>query len=266
MGRLDPRSFAQRRLVCGERFAGLPLSMNQPNPASDSVRVVLFDAVGTLLIPEPDIAEAYHRAGQRHGSRKSIDELRERFPRARQEEEQRDLITWKGRTDERLERQRWRRIVERVFDDVADVERLWEDLWRHFAQASSWRVVPTARAAAQRLRAAGFRVGWASNFDARLPGIVAARSELAGLGEVFVSSRLGFRKPHLGFFQAIERQLGHPPRQSLLLVGDDSANDYDAARAAGWQAWLTPDADSAELEPSYRSLLASLGIEPWEAR
>lgn len=237
------------------------MSMNQPNSASTTVRVVLFDAVGTLLTPEPDVAEAYCRAGRRHGSLRSIDEIRERFPRVRQEEEQRDLAALDGRTDEYRERQRWGRIVERVFDDVADVESLLDDLWEHFARADSWRIVPAACEAAQRLRAAGMRVAWASNFDARLPQIIAARSKLAGLGEVFVSSQLGFRKPHVGFFRAIERRLGNPPRPSLLLVGDDRTNDYEAALAAGWQAWLTPDA-ATELTASYRRLLASLGVGP----
>lgn len=223
------------------------------------VRAVLFDAVGTVLVPVAGVAEAYHRAAVKRGSELTVETIAARFPRVRTEEEASELRAFEGRTDEAQERARWRRIVARVVDDVADVDGLLAELWEHFGQPAAWRTVPEAVEAALAIAGSGRRVAWASNFDERLPRMVAGMPELAGLGEVFVSSQLGYRKPHAGFFRAIERRLGLRPSK-LLLVGDDRAYDFEAAQAAGWSAWLAPVGESLEVARSYRELLEFLAV------
>lgn len=201
----------------------------------DTVEVVLFDAVGTLLRPEPAVGEAYRAAGALHGSRRSAEEITARFQAAFARSEAQAGAAVAERTDEAIERTRWRQIVADVFDDVAEHEPLFERLWQHFASAENWRLFDDVAAAWSALAAREFRIGVASNFDSRLRAICRELPSLAGCQALFISSEIGRRKPHASFFRAIERSLNVPARR-LLLVGDTLENDYQAARAAGWQA------------------------------
>src|SRR5262245_22630678 len=113
---------------------------------AQSVRVILFDAVGTLLRPSPPVAEAYLAAALPFGTRKTIDEVRERFQAAMRRYAALGVlpITEVGprpvghrvalTTNERRELQRWRSIVTYVFDDVStQSNELFDALWKHFA-------------------------------------------------------------------------------------------------------------------------------------
>ena len=115
------------------------------------VRAVLFDAVGTVLYPDPPPAAAYHQAGQRFGSRLSVAEVARRYETAFRRQEGLDLAAGEGRTDEAREEQRWRQIVTDVFDDVPDVEALFRHLWAYFASPAHWAVYPDVPAAWQAL-------------------------------------------------------------------------------------------------------------------
>ena len=42
------------------------------------VQAIFFDAVGTLIFPQPTAAAIYAEVGRRHGSRLAIDEIRDR--------------------------------------------------------------------------------------------------------------------------------------------------------------------------------------------
>jgi len=212
---------------------------------AEEVRAVLLDAVGTLIAPDPPVREAYHAHGLRHGSRLSMEEVAGGFPAALAESGAPD-----GSTDEEFELARWRAIVRRVFDDVADIEPLFGELWAHFAAPTSWRLTDGAQELCAELLSDGYVVGVASNFDARLRGVLQERLPGALL---FISSELGWQKPQEPFFRAIETQLKLAPRE-LLLIGDDWENDVLGARRAGWQAiWLSDCAETADV-PRVRSL------------
>jgi putative hydrolase of the HAD superfamily len=204
-------------------------------PRGRPIRAVLFDAVGTLLAPRPSAAEAYRAAGRRFGCDLPLDEVHRRFHAAFARQEAVDAVDPFRRTSDARERDRWRTIVAEVLPEVADTEGLFGSLWDHFAQAQNWQLFPDVAGCWQELAARGLVLGVASNFDDRLPGLCRAMPPLDGCESIFVSSRLGFRKPGAGFFQAIEAALDLPPR-AILMVGDDLANDYHGARAAGWDA------------------------------
>jgi putative hydrolase of the HAD superfamily len=231
-----------------------------------TTHAILFDAVGTLIEPDPPVAAAYAAAGRHLGSRRSEEDILPRFRAAFARQERCDAADTAGSASEAGERARWQAIVGEVFDDVAEPEALFEALWLHFAQPEHWRLMPGAADAVRRLAAwqsdspqgstrqrGGPRlVGIASNFDARLERVCAELSPLAGT-RLFISSQLGHRKPHVAYFRAIESRLGLRPEQ-LLLVGDDLANDYQGALAAGWQAVLVDRDDRFEGTRRVRSL------------
>jgi putative hydrolase of the HAD superfamily len=199
-------------------------------PVNLAPQCILFDAVGTLLHAEPRVADAYHQIGTRHGSLLTRDEVQRRFVRAFAATRQDDGIASAER-----ERQRWARVVGEVFRELPlSHETLLDALWTHFAQPTAWRLFDDAAPTIEELRARGWRLGIASNFDERLVGVCQGHAALAGL-ELFWSSDIGYSKPHPQFFTRVAKRLGLAPRE-ILLVGDDFAADLQGARAAGWQA------------------------------
>jgi putative hydrolase of the HAD superfamily len=199
------------------------------------VRAVIFDAVGTLIHPEPSAAVVYAAVGQSLGSRLTVGEIAERFRTAFAREEALDRADGL-RTSEERERRRWRSIVGAVLDDVRDPERCFEELFAHFGRPGAWRSDPAAAALAD-LERRGHVLGMASNYDARLHGVAAGLAELRPLRHVVVSSEVGWRKPAPQFFAALCARLGLPPSE-ILYIGDDRVNDYDGALAAGLRAAL----------------------------
>ncbi|MGC3966669.1 MAG: HAD family hydrolase [Pirellulales bacterium] len=207
----------------------------------------LFDAVGTLIHPEPSVAAAYHAAGLRHGSRLALDEVDRRFRRAFAAEEALDAATGGLRTDEARERRRWQAIVAVTFDDVSAERQagLFAELWEHFARPSSWRAFDDAPIVIDALLRGGAVVAVGSNFDARLRPIVAELLPKVPADNVFASSLVGYRKPAAEFFDACLARLGLASREQLLIVGDDAENDFFGPRKLGYPALLLDRRDRA---------------------
>lgn len=203
---------------------------------------VLFDAVGTLIYPDPDVLLVYHRFGQSHGSQLSIEAITARFSRLRRkifqsettgDSTHHDLSRFEFPSSQQIEQQLWRDLVQQLFTDVVDCNALFDELWEHFSRPCHWRVYEDVQSCWESLQEQGIGIGIASNFDKRLKPIC---RELGLNGEncqLFCSAGLGFRKPDLRFYRAIEQSL---PFQSLLMVGDDYINDYVAPRLCGWQS------------------------------
>jgi putative hydrolase of the HAD superfamily len=225
----------------------------------DGVRAVFFDAVGTLIVPDPPAADAYAEVGRRHGSGLDVATVRRRFRDAFDAEEERDARAGWWTSDGR-EFVRWERIVRAVFAELGPQQRAgcFMELHRQFARPSAWRVTDGAEAVLEELRRRGLVAGVASNFDGRLRSVTAGLPELAPVERFVISSEVGWRKPARQFFEAVVREAGCAPGE-VLLVGDDAVNDYEGASAAGLRALLL-DPDS-EPGPGRIRHLANL-IEP----
>lgn len=203
-----------------------------------SVRAVVFDAVGTLITPDPPAGVVYHRVGERHGSERSVAEVTRAFGRAFR------LATRGGpgephRTDETKERAFWHEVVRAVWDDLprAAAEASFQELFDHFSRPAAWRAYADVAPALAALRERGLTLAVASNFDARLHRVFAGLPELQGIGRRFVSSEIGWRKPDRRFFAAVCEGLGLEPRH-VLYVGDEPESDVAAAIDAGLNAIL----------------------------
>ena len=221
------------------------------------LRAVVFDAVGTLLVPNPSVVEVYGEVGRRHGSRYRVEQLRERFAKAFGIEEALDRAAdWV--TDEARELRRWRDIVAGVLDDVDDPARCFADLYEHFARPTSWICVPSVGSLFTELRQRRLKTAIGSNFDHRLLPIVQGLRELADLDRVFVSSAIGWRKPAPGFFEAVVRGLGIAAGE-ILFVGDDPRNDFRGATDAGMRAVLF-DPKIGDIGEAIRSISDLPGI------
>ena len=151
-------------------------------------------------------------------------------------------------TNESEEEHFWRGIVAAVFEDVADSEACFRDLFEHFAQPSAWVCFDDVAATLRLLSERGFRLAIASNFDRRLHSVCDGLTALSGIECRVISSEVGYRKPASGFFEAVLRLTQARP-EHVLMVGDDEANDVIGARQFGLRALhLRRDAEADWIE------------------
>ncbi len=204
------------------------------------VEAVFFDAVGTLLFPDPPAPAVYAAVGRRFGSRLAEEVIRARFAAAFRREEEADRRA-NLRTSEVREVARWRHVVAAVLDDVADPDACFAELYEHFARPDAWRLADDAAAVLDGLARRGLAVGLASNYDRRLRPVAAGLPGLRAVRHLVISSEVGWRKPAPEFFAALCREAGRPAAR-LLLVGDDWDNDYRGAVGAGLRAVLVDPA------------------------
>jgi putative hydrolase of the HAD superfamily len=200
---------------------------------SPRIRVIFFDAVGTLIHPEPSAAQVYADIGLRFGSKLAEPVIRIRFQAAFSRQEAMDRANgW--HTDETREYQRWQQIVKEVLIDVADPDSCFQELYKHFADPRSWQCDAHAEGVLHGLAQRGYPLGMASNFDHRLRGIAISFKPLGLLNYLVISSDVGWRKPAAAFFHHVCDVVNVRPDE-ILFVGDDATNDCEGAMAAGMQ-------------------------------
>jgi putative hydrolase of the HAD superfamily len=206
-------------------------------PRADKLPPVLFfDAVGTLIHPEPPAPAVYATVGRRFGTRLDEATITTRFRAAFRRQEEADHAAGL-RTSEDRELARWRSIVAEVLDDVSDPEGCLQELYAHFARADAWACLPETAEVLETLSSRNHTIGIASNFDHRLRGLVAHLPALRSVRHLVISSEIGWRKPAREFFVEMCRKVESPPGQ-VLYVGDDPTNDYEGACAAGLRVLL----------------------------
>jgi putative hydrolase of the HAD superfamily len=232
------------------------------HPLLKTVRAVVFDAVGTVIHPEPPAPQVYAEVGSQFGSRRPPPEITPRFAAAFAREEARDR-EFGFRTDETREVRRWREIVASVLDDVVDPEGCFQELFAHFARPKAWSCDPAAAMTFEALARQGYILGLASNYDRRLRTVAAGLPALAPLTHLVISSEVGWRKPAPQFFAALSRSL-ELSAEMILFVGDDPANDLEGAQAAGLPALLLDRKRSLTLAPKQQitSLADLLKVSP----
>lgn len=200
------------------------------------IRCVAFDAVGTLIYPEPSVSIAYWEIGQRYGSQQTLEQVRSGFYKAFDELSR--GVRGDYSTSEAEEKERWREIVSRVLPDVDDPDRCFDTLHHHFGQPSVWRVFPDVADTLTGLVKRGIEVLVASNFDERLHPICDGLPELRPLQLRVISACIGWHKPSPHFYGHLVAMAGCTADQ-ILMVGDDVENDVAAARERGLQAiWI----------------------------
>jgi putative hydrolase of the HAD superfamily len=211
--------------------------MSPPELDFSRVRVVTFDAGGTLLKPIPGVGEIYAEILAAHGINVEPKILTQRFRSAFTE-----MAATRPRAavNEATELAFWREIVRRcVTPECADklMDDIFAELWQTFAEGRRWAVLPGA---IETLRALGGKkrpLAVLSNWDSRLHQVLKELGLRPYFSQVFISSEMGAEKPDWRAFQAVEKALQAAP-ECCLHIGDHYEHDYAAARAAGWQALL----------------------------
>ncbi len=233
--------------------------MSGTKPDWKRVRLITFDAGGTLLAPEPGVGEIYAEVLGKHRITIEPTVLNQRFRAAFKE-----LTAVRPRpvVSENTEVQFWREVVRRCVEPECPAQLtplIFAKLWEEFATARRWRVLPgvldTLKALRQR---PGLQTAVLSNWDSRLHRTLEALELQRYFARVFISSELGAEKPDARVFRKVEHTLGIPSAQSLH-IGDHYAHDYQAARAAGWQALLLAPTPPAE-DPQARHIVTLASV------
>lgn len=231
--------------------------LNADVPSAPRPKVILLDAVGTVIEPFPGVADAYQAIGRSAGVEIDLATIRRRFQEAIGLYSVAAFQSAQGaadphRTDEAVEYRRWQSIVQHVLaPNLPQRNAVFEMLWYHFSEPRNWQLFADVRPALAQLHQAGYRLGLASNFDRRLKPIA---EELLGEFdlELFVSSEVGWVKPAEAYYAEVTRRLALRTEE-ILVIGDDYENDVAAPRRFGWQAWFlnrspaTVDSESTQI-------------------
>jgi putative hydrolase of the HAD superfamily len=200
------------------------------------LRVVFFDAAGTLFHTREPAGLSYAKIARRFGVEADqslvIDSFRRAFATAP------GLAFGPGHEAAELrvlERQWWHRLVTATFAGVgvfADFEAYFAELFDFFADPANWIRDPDAPALLGAFRESGVELGVISNFDYRIYAILEALGLSRYFDSITISSEAGYAKPSPEIFRiALERHSF--AAEEALHVGDSEALDVGGARAAG---------------------------------
>ena len=215
-------------------------------PLGDSsIRAVTFDVGGTLIEPWPSIGDVYGQVAQRHGIQISPEVLNQRFAAA-----------WKTRKNFGYNKSDWSELVDETFAGLATTRpsaSFFPELYQQFAGAAAWRIYEDVRPCLDRLRRCGIKLGAISNWDERLRPLLKALALDRYFDAIVISNEESGRKPGAEIFRAAASQLKTPP-QAILHIGDSRVEDFEGARAAGFQALLLTRGRAAGKGESIASL------------
>lgn len=211
-------------------------------------RAVTFDATGTLF-GVPRLAAIYAEVLGRHGIAAPHDELRGLVPRVWQEfacsaemGEDRFAAHPEGA------RGWWRRFLGRLCEHLgAEPPSRFAaaELYARFARGDAYDLFPEVRETLAALSAAGVPMAVISNWDERLPGVLADLGLADCFEAIVVSTEVGVEKPHPAIFERALAVLGLPPDE-VLHVGDRTREDVEGALAVGMEAMLLVRGEAPE--------------------
>lgn len=120
----------------------------------------------------------------------------------------------------------------REFGLAAHIQETSDAIYNRYVDQSNWYTTQRHVELLRRLRGAGIRMALLSNWDERLPGIVASMGISSYFDAILASSTIRCAKPAAGAFNKVVESLA-VPRAAILHVGDDPVADVRGARLAG---------------------------------
>lgn len=203
---------------------------------SDSkIKMISFDAGGTLLRPHPSVGEIYSRRAKKYNRIICSKQIDESFHQVWKKKDMHDLIS---HSDEKIEKKWWREIVKDVFSPFQDFDNFdlfFDDLYDHFASPECWRLFPETLATLEILYQKDIRMCVISNWDSRLLTLCRSFKIEKYFEFILISSVFGVSKPHPKIFEEACRKAQLLPSQ-ILHVGDSLEDDIQGATRSGLRA------------------------------
>lgn len=218
------------------------------------IKVIFFDAVGTLFDVKGSVGEVYSTYAIKYGFSATDQTPKALNAAFKQTIKEMPLPIFSVDRPEKLkqcERLWWFDVVHAVFYRVGMFEKFddfFDEVFEAFGQNTHWEVYPETYQVLTRLKQQGFELGVISNFDSRFFQVSRALGLDAFFDSVTISSLAGAVKPAKKIFsQALDQHMMLP--HEALHVGDHRIEDLAGAREAGLHAVLidrssdTPPAD-----------------------
>jgi putative hydrolase of the HAD superfamily len=203
-------------------------------------RLISFDAAGTLIHVREPVGETYAMFGRKHGIHASPAALKSAFKELWLQVPPPLHPEGQGSPDD--DRSWWHEFARAVFSKalgesapLKPFDDLFDDLYRHYANAEAWEVFADVPATLKGL-VKRQRLCVLSNFDRRLLSILEGHRIDRYFEHVVLSSEVGAAKPDARMFLIAQRLFGYEPHECLH-VGDDFRCDVQGALAQGWQAY-----------------------------
>jgi len=198
------------------------------------IRVILFDAAGTLFYLTKTVGDHYAYVGREVGLDLDPQKLESAFQAAWKQMPRRPASDGPRENDDKGW---WHELVGHVLHQVApwlselDRDNFFEIAYEHFAEPGVWELYPEVSGVLQELTPQ-FQLAVISNFDGRLRFILQHLGISKHFAHVFISSELGADKPDAEIFRRALTTM-HLKGDEVLHVGDDPERDWKAAKAAG---------------------------------
>ena len=202
------------------------------------IKVIFFDAAGTLFHVKGSVAEIYLRYAERYGVKRRdelVTAVKGAFTRAFTEAPPPVFAVSDAATIKRCERAWWFDVVHAVFYRVGMFEGFddfFEEVFEAFDGPTCWVLYPETLSVLKALKQQGYELGIISNFDSRLFNVLRGLGIAEQFDTVTISSLAHAAKPARQIFQcALEKHAVDPEEGSH--VGDSLRDDAEAARQAG---------------------------------
>lgn len=208
-----------------------------------SIKVVFFDAAGTLFHIKGSVADVYLHYGEKYGIKPSADlkkAVNAAFSQAFRDAPPPAFAVDKIEELKQCERLWWFDIVHAVFYRVGMFERFddyFEEVFEAFSGAKHWALYPETLSVIRELKSKGYELGIISNFDTRLFSILSDLSIREHFDSITISSLARAAKPARQIFEYALSQHVIDPEEALH-VGDSDREDFEGARQAKLQALL----------------------------
>lgn len=207
------------------------------------IKVIFFDAAGTLFHVKGSVADIYLRHAEKYGVKRTPDLLasvRTAFARAFADAPPPVFAVSNPKEIKQCERLWWFDVVHNVWYRVGMFEQFdayFEDVFEAFGGPAYWTLYPETLGVLKGLKEQGYELGIVSNFDSRLFNVLRG----LGIADVFdtvtISSLAHAAKPAPKIFQsALDKHAMDP--DDAVHVGDSRRDDVEGARKAGMQAVL----------------------------
>jgi putative hydrolase of the HAD superfamily len=205
------------------------------------VKVIFFDAVGTLIETRSSVGEIYSRVASEFGFEAEPQILQQNFASSFRLQ---PPLAFPAATPEaaliELEKSWWRNLVGEVFDGLGlfpRFEEFFSEVFERFRGREFWHVYADVEPALEELKRRGMKLGVISNFDSRLHNVLRACGLDRFFDSVHVSTLVGAAKPDPAIFQAALSSHAVEAGQAWH-VGDSLREDYEGSMAAGLNAVL----------------------------
>ena len=202
------------------------------------VKVIFFDAAGTLFHVKGSVGEIYVSYAEKYGFKRTSESLaavKEAFKRAFHEAPPPLFAVSDPSEIKRCERLWWFDIVHNVFYRVGMLERFddyFEEVFHAFDGPERWRLYPETMGILKELKERGYELGIISNFDTRLFNVLRGLGIADLFDTVTISSLAHAAKPAPAIFRlALEKHAVDPDEAAH--VGDSLRDDVEGARQAG---------------------------------